>query len=138
MKTLLSLYKKYKEMIDYLVCGVLTTVVSFLFYLLFTRVLGYEPAIANIAKWVSGVLFAFFVNKLFVFNSPFASFKETFKEFVTFVTGRVLSGVIDEGIVIVGCNILHINDLIVQLISFVFVIVANYIISKFFVFKKKD
>ncbi|MDO4198471.1 MAG: GtrA family protein, partial [Erysipelotrichaceae bacterium] len=125
METILNLYKKYKEVVDYIFFGFLTTVFSLAFYLLFTRILGFTPAAANIAKWVSGVLFAFVVNKLFVFNSKSTELKTVFREFTTFVGGRVLSGVIDELIVIIGCNVLGINDLIVQLFDFVFVIVAN-------------
>lgn len=137
METIKNLYLKYREAIDYIFFGVLTTVVSLVFYLIFTRILGFSPAVSNIAKWVSGVLFAFVVNKLFVFRSKTKDLKNVSREFVTFVGGRVISGVIDELIVIVGCNVLGINDLVVQFFDFIFVIIANYLISKFLVFKKK-
>lgn len=137
METIKKLYFKYREAIDYIFFGVLTTVVSLVFYLIFSRMMGFTPAVANIAKWVSGVLFAFVVNKLFVFRSKTKDVKTVSREFVTFVSGRVISGVIDELIVIVGVNMLGINDLIVQFFDFIFVIVANYLISKFFVFKNK-
>lgn len=137
MEIIKKLYLKYKEAVDYIFFGVLTTIVSLIFYLAFTRVLGFEPAVANIAKWVSGVLFAFVVNKLFVFKSLAKDVKTVTREFTTFVGGRVISGFIDELIVIVGCNLLGINDLIVQFFDFIFVIVANYLISKFLVFRNK-
>ena len=63
-----DLWKKYREFILYLFFGGLTTLVSILSYAFCERVLGLDPLVANIISWVIAVLFAFFVNKAFVFE----------------------------------------------------------------------
>lgn len=131
-------YMKYKEIINYLIFGVLTTVVSLLVYYIsvFTFLNpdnAIELQIANIISWIAGVLFAYFTNRKFVFES-----KETdkLKEAGKFFLARVVTLVIDMLIMGVGVTTLHLNDKIMKLISQVVIIVSNYIFSKLFVFKK--
>lgn len=131
-------YMKYKEIINYLIFGVLTTVVSLLVYYIsvFTFLNpdnAIELQIANIISWIAGVLFAYFTNRKFVFES-----KETdkLKEAGKFFLARVVTLVIDMLIMWVGVTTLHLNDKIMKLISQVVIIVSNYIFSKLFVFKK--
>ena len=74
MKKLLELYRKHEEIINYLIVGVCTTIVSFLSYLICTRTFldvenPIQLQIANIIKWVSGVVFGYFTNRRFVFKS---------------------------------------------------------------------
>ena len=74
MKKLWATYKKHEEIINYLIVGVCTTIFSLIFYFASTRTFldpnnPFELQIANIIKWVSGVLFAYVTNKIFVFKS---------------------------------------------------------------------
>ena len=138
MDRIKEIYMKYKEIINYLIFGVLTTVVSLLVYYIsvFTFLNpdnAIELQIANIISWIAGVLFAYFTNRKFVFES-----KETdkLKEAGKFFLARVVTLVIDMLIMGVGVTTLHLNDKIMKLISQVVIIVSNYIFSKLFVFKK--
>lgn len=128
-----------KEVIMYLIFGVLTTVVSLLVYCgcIYTF-LNPENAvqlqIANIISWIAGVAFAYITNRKFVFESNESN---QLKEISKFVTSRLATLFLDMIIMFIGVTCLHGNDKIVKLISQVLVIIGNYIFSKLFVFKKQ-
>ena len=138
MEKIKELYEKYKEVINYLIFGVLTTVVSLIVYYVcvYTFLNPENPIqlqIANILQWIAGVLFAYFTNRKYVFESKE---KNKVKEASKFVLARLTTLIMDMIIMWLGVTILHGNDKIIKLISQVVVIVANYIFSKLFVFKK--
>lgn len=135
---MLKLYRRYQEIINYLIFGVLTTVVSLITYYVLTIIildpkLNLELQIANILSWCIGVLFAYFTNRKFVFNSTNQNKK---KEFFTFVSARISTLILDMLVMFIGVSLLYFNDKIVKLISQVLVIIGNYILSKIIVFKK--
>lgn len=138
MENIKKLFNKYREIIMYLIFGVLTTVVSLLaYYLLVYTVLNpnnaLELQIANIISWIAGVTFAYFTNRSVVFQSKN---QNKLKEAGSFVLARIVTLVIDMAIMFVGVTLLHGNDKILKIISQVVVIVSNYVFSKLFVFKK--
>ena len=128
-----------KEVIMYLIFGVLTTVVSLIvYYALIFTILNPENAIqlqiANIISWIAGVAFAYVTNRKFVFESKE---KNKLKELSKFVSSRLVTLFLDMFIMFIGVTCLKGNDKIVKLISQVLVIIENYVFSKLFVFKKK-
>lgn len=128
-----------KEVIMYLIFGVLTTIVSLLvYYGCIYTFLNPENAvqlqIANIISWIAGVAFAYITNRKFVFESNESN---QLKEISKFVTSRLATLFLDMIIMFIGVTCLHGNDKIVKLISQVLVIIGNYIFSKLFVFKKQ-
>lgn len=138
MKKIIELYKKYQEIINYLIVGVLTTVVSLVtYYVCVLTVFNPEDAlelqIANITSWVCAVLFAYITNKIFVFKSKN---KNILKEILSFVSARVLTLILDMLIMFVMVTSLGINDKISKLVVQVVVTILNYVFSKIFVFKK--
>ena len=135
-----ELFNKYKEIIMYLIFGVLTTVISLIVYYALTYTIlnpnnSIYLQIANILSWIAGVLFAYFTNRKYVFESKN---ENKLKEFISFVGARVTTLILDMLIMGVGVSLLHGNDKILKLISQVLVIVGNYILSKLIVFKKKN
>lgn len=130
-----NLYKKYEEIIKYLLFGVLTTLVSILSYALFTRLFNINYLISNVLSWILAVLFAFITNKLYVFKSE-TNNKDLLKEIIKFFEFRILSLLIELVIMYLFVDILKLNDMIVKIIAQVIVIVLNYVFSKVFVFKK--
>lgn len=139
IKKAIEIYKKYEEIWNYLVVGGLTTLVSLLAYIIVTRT-GLldvndpiQLQIANIVKWVAGVLFAYFTNRKFVFKSKNGN---KLKEFINFTSSRVITLFLDMAIMGIMVSWLGIIDLIALIVSQVAVTVGNYILSKFFVFKK--
>jgi len=139
MKKLIELFKKYSEVIRYLVVGVLTTIVSLVTYYIcvFTVLdpkIALELQIANIISWICSVAFAYITNRIFVFKSKS---KRLFKEITSFVSSRVVTLLLDMGIMFLMVTLLNINDKISKIIVQVIVIILNYLLSKMFVFKKK-
>lgn len=139
MEKIKELYKKYKEIINYLIFGVLTTVVSLIvYYVAVYTFLNPENAvqlqIANILSWIAGVTFAYFTNRKYVFDSKE---QNRLKEAGKFVMTRVVTLLMDMVIMWLGVTVLCFNDKIMKLISQVVIIISNYVFSKLFVFKKK-
>ena len=136
---ILEIYKKYKEIINYLIVGGLTTVLSLGVY--YGAVLTFlnpdneiQLQIANILSWTAGVIFAYFTNRIFVFESKE---KNKIKEAGKFVSSRIITLFMDMAIMAIGVSLLKFNDKIVKLFSQVIITVSNYIFSKLFVFTKK-
>lgn len=136
----LELYKKYKEIINYLIFGALTTVVSLgTYYLSVFTFLdannAVELQIANVLSWIAAVTFAYFTNRKYVFesNNP-----NKLKEAVKFFTSRLVTLLLDMFIMFLGVTVLQFNDKIIKMISQILVVLANYIFSKLFVFKKTN
>lgn len=130
-------YNKYQEIINYLIVGVLTTIVSLsTYYLLVIFLLNPEKPlelqIANIISWISAVTFAYFTNRKYVFKSK----NKKIKEATSFVSSRIASLLLDMLLMFIFVTLLNINDKIAKLIVQVFITVTNYILSKLFVFKK--
>ena len=130
------LLEKYREIISYLFFGVLTTLVNFVVYLPVYNILGMSASVSNMIAWVAAVVFAYFVNKIFVFRSLDWSRKTVIPELTKFVTARVLSGVLETGILLVTVDILGWNGNIWKFVTQVLVVISNYVFSKLIVFRK--
>ena len=134
-----ELYIKYKEIINYLIIGGLTTVVSLgTYYALVLTVLNPENPVqlqaANVISWIVAVTFAYVTNRRFVFESKN---KSVLKEATGFFIARLSTLLLDMGIMFVTVTLLHGNDKIMKLMVQVIVTVVNYIFSKFIVFRKE-
>ena len=137
MKKYWEIYKKHEEIINYLIVGVLTTIVSLIFYYISTRTFldpsnPFQLQIANMIKWITGVLFAYVTNRIFVFKSKR---RDIGKEFVQFTSSRVATLFLDMAVMALLVTKMGMNDLVATLISLVLVTIGNYILSKIFVFK---
>ena len=126
-----------RETITYLIFGVLTTAINYGIYHLMDKFTELEPVVYNIVAWTVAVIFAFFTNKLFVFESK--SFKSTvvFREFLTFVSARIISLLLEEAFLALTVKVMGIHELIAKVIISVIVVIVNYFASKFLVFRKK-
>lgn len=124
-----------KETCLYLIFGVITTLINITIYE-FSRYANIDYKSATIIAWLVAVVFAFITNKLFVFKSKSFKLSILMKEFISFIVARLTSGLFDLLFMIVAVDYLFINDTISKLISNIFVVVINYLLSKMIVFKK--
>lgn len=123
-----------KEIMLYGVFGVLTTIVNLVVFWILESVLNWNENISNIIAIIISILFAYFTNRIWVFNSKAANYKEKFNEFIRFISGRCVTMIIE----FVGCFLLFktpIPTMISKLAITVIVIILNFFISKFFAFK---
>ena len=139
IKKVWNLYKKYDEMINYLIVGGLTTVVSlgtyyFCVYTFLNPNNAFQLQIANIISWISCVTFAYFTNRIFVFKSKRT---DKLKVAISFYGSRIATLLLEMGIMFVFVTILHFNDKIIKLVAQVVITILNYVLSKLLIFKKK-
>ncbi len=134
-----KLIVKYKEIILYIFFGALTTFVNMGVFGALSYVINDDGAVwyINLIAWAVAVVFAFVVNKWFVFGSKTTEKKALGKEFLSFTGARVLSLLPEEIILVVFVTWLGLNEMVFKLIAQVIVLVMNYIFSKFIIFKKK-
>ena len=131
-----------REIMMYLIFGVLTTIVSWLSYALFVH-LGIDINISNALSWVCGVLFAFVTNKWFVFMSRTVTVKALLYELGSFFSARIVTGVI--AIVLfpilyaIGLNqsLFNTDGFIAKLVTSAIEIILNWVFSKYIVFRRK-
>ena len=131
--------KKNKEIINYLIVGVLTTFISIgVYYILTITILDpnneFELQIANVISWIIAIIFAYITNRKYVFESKN---KNIFSELIKFSSSRITTLLIEMIYMYITVSILHFNDKIMKIIAQIIVIILNYVFSKIFVFKKE-
>lgn len=143
MQKIKELYLKYKEIINYLIFGVLTTVVSLATkYLLLFTILDASNAIqlqiAVVTSWITACLFAYITNRIWVFESKS---KEIIKEMAKFFAARLATLGMEMLIMFIFVTVLGLNTdmwvVVWTLVSQVVIIIGNYVLSKLIVFKDK-
>ena len=137
IQRILSLIRSHKDVVVYIVFGVLTTLVNYAVYFPLYNFAQLSATLCNCMAWVVAVIFAFLTNKPFVFNSYDWSSKTVIPEFLKFVGCRLLSGIIESVIILIFVDLLKFNGNLWKIITGVLVIVLNYIGSKLLVFRNK-
>lgn len=139
IQSLLNSNKKIKELLLYILFGVLTTAVNYIVFAFFRELILTQNSnthllISNLIAWVLSVLFAFVTNRKYVFENDSNSI---LKQLILFFAARILSFVLfDQLSLLLMVKWLNINQYIAKLISNVFVVVFNFIASKLVIFKK--
>ena len=129
-------YHKFKGQLLYLFFGVLTTLVNLVvFYLLTERPCQINVTAGNVISIMLAILFAYVTNKIWVFSSKTKGFRELSAEFFRFVGGRMSTMVIEVGGVYLIYNVMGQPKMAAKLVTQVIVIIGNYFISKFLVFR---
>lgn len=138
----LKYYKKYDEIINYLIFGVLTTVVTIITYAIFTNTFlssksALDIQIANVLSWIIAVTFAYLTNRKYVFKSK-AQGSKRIKEIINFFLARISSLIVEMLFMYVTVTVLSYNDFICKIITQAIVIIFNYVCSKLIIFKKEE
>jgi len=133
IKTLIEKIIK-KESFRYLFFGGLTTLISIVIYSV-CILAGLSVAISNTISTIIAISFAFCVNKIWVFESRDLSAKTTRKELVRFVAGRGAAYVIETTLLVLMVDVMNLHPILSKNFTQVVVIVLNYLVSKFLVFR---
>ncbi|MBR3738454.1 MAG: GtrA family protein [Eubacterium sp.] len=148
--------KNKKEIVMYIVFGLLTTLVGWGTYIVFENALKLSVFWSNLLSWICAVSFAYITNKLWVFESKSFDLKILFKEIPAFLASRGITGVFEIVFVPLlakwgfdnpffrlaqGMNIkadVFFTEGIYSKISVaIIVVILNYVFSKLIVFKKE-
>lgn len=132
-----QLFIKYKTIILYGVFGVMTTLINWATFYLLYDLSGVPNVPSVIVAWIIAVIFAFFANKLWVFESKSFKSAVVFKEFYKFISTRLLTGGLDVLIMFLAVNLGGLNANLWKIISNVIVIILNFVFGKL-IFVKKD
>lgn len=131
------MYRKYEEGINYLIFGFLAFVLNYGLYYLFDNVLGMHYMVATVLSWVLTVVFAYWTNRTFVFKSKNKDAQSLLEEFLSFIGARVATELLEMGLMFLMVGCAGLNEMISKFVCQVLVIVANYFLSKLWIFKEK-
>ena len=134
---IIDLLKKYKSIILYVIFGILTTVINVVAYYVSYNLLHIINITSTIIAWFLAVVFAFVVNKQWVFESPSWRKDVFWQEIRDFFACRILTGLLDVGIMYVAVDLMSWNSEAWKLASNLLIIILNYVASKLIIFKKK-
>lgn len=153
-----------REIITYIIFGVLTTAVNLVTFYIFKKIfisIGWEGVFnkllgsagrdkalellgsgtdyldATVIAWTVAVIFAFVTNKLIVFESKSWKPAVAGKEFVGFIGARLFSLLVELVFMFVMVTLLKWNDFVAKFIVQVIVVILNYVFSKLLIFKNK-
>ena len=153
-----------REIITYIIFGVLTTAVNLVTFYIFKKIFisigwegvfnkllgsaGWDKALellgsgtdyldATVIAWTVAVIFAFVTNKLIVFESKSWKPAVAGKEFVGFIGARLFSLLVELVFMFVMVSLLKWNDFVAKFIVQVIVVILNYVFSKLLIFKNK-
>lgn len=135
MKKIIDLYKKYSEIINYLIFGILTTLVNFIAYFMCRKIFHIVYMLSKAISWIIAVLFAYITNRKFVFESKSDNL---LKEIYQFYKYRIFSLGIELLLMYIFVEVFGIDDMIANIPVTFIVVIINYFFSKLFVFNKKE
>ena len=151
-----SFFKKNKEIITYIIFGLLTTLVGWGTYAVFVNMLSMKVFWGNLLSWVCAVAFAYVTNKLWVFESKSWNAKLVLKEAGSFFASRGATGVLEIVFVPIlvklsfdnlfytvfekmhiSFGILFTEGIYSKIVVSFIIVILNYVFSKLIVFKNK-
>lgn len=160
IKAYLESHQKEYELLRYLIAGGLTTVLSMVISYGVCFLLADRPpmegnpilwviacinaatpsqvSIANTLSWIIAVLFAFWINRVMVFQVKEGGAGQIGKELIQFAGGRLVSFFVFEQGLMLLLKWIGVSNFVNRIVVLVFVMVFNYVISKFWIFKKAN
>lgn len=133
-----------KETVTYLIFGALTTAVSFatagIAKFLLERAACTDSVVGTVStviSWICAVTFAYVTNRLWVFHSHASGFRAIALEAASFYGGRVSTLLAETFMMWLGYSVIGVNYWITKITANIVVLILNYIISKFIIFRKK-
>ncbi len=127
---------KGSETVLYLFFGVCTTAINIVAYFCLYNVLKIGNVASVAIAWLLSVAFAFVTNKIYVFKSLSTDKSVLYREAVMFLASRGLSGAIDMIIMYITVDVMCMNAAVCKIAANVFVLIANYIMSKLYIFRQ--
>ena len=123
--------------IRYILVGITTTLINIGIYhgLL---LLGVDYKISNVFAVVLCKIYGYAANKLIVFQSHCRNSRELLAEIGKYVLARGFSGLVDYFGLILAVEVLGLDEVISKYIIQAIVIIMNYVLGKFIVFRRKD
>ena len=133
----LELIRKHQRSILYVLFGAVTTLVNYGVYYPLYNSTNLSATVINVIAWSVSVVVAFMTNKPFVFCSHSWAASVVCPEFIKFVSSRLASGLLETGFLFLTVDLLNGNGNVWKVAVSIFVLILNYLTSRFLVFKRK-
>lgn len=121
----------------YLLFGVLTTVINIIAYYLCYEIFGITNIHSTVISWLISVIFAFITNKRYVFTGTKCDVQTITSEFIRFCACRIATGFVEVAIMYIFVDLLLYSGMMMKIIANIAVVILNYTVSKFIIFKNK-
>ena len=125
-----------RETVTYIIAGVLTTLVNFVASFLGYDCLHWNENLVTAMAWVVAVIFAYVINKYWVFLEKKEAAAGEAVKFGKFIAGRLFTLAVEWFGIFLFVTTWKVAFWPVKLVLAVIVTVLNYLISKLFVFIK--
>lgn len=137
MNNIVDLFKKYREQIMYVLVGGITTFVSLGLKFILDRFFGIIGGLSVAIAEPTAMVVAYVMNKIWVFRTKCKDFKDLVREAISFFSTRIFTIFLSGIISIIFVDILHFNNMIVQVVASVVVVILNYVFAKLIIFKEE-
>lgn len=127
---------KVMKLFKYAIFGILTTIINVYTFKVCID-FGVLYQIALVIAFILAIVFAYFTNRNLVFGSKAESLQEQLYEFFKFLISRISTLGVEFIGMFVLYDLLRYNIIYSKLFLNVVVIVLNYLLSQFFIFKQK-
>ena len=136
MEGLYAVMSVQREILIYIACGVIAASLNlFMFYVL-DNIVQMHYLKATAVAWMCSTTFAFFTNKFIVFHDYDITISILVREIFTFLSSRGISGFMDFAGMYILVSCLDIRHDIAKITVLCLIVITNYILSKYWVFKK--
>ena len=135
-KFIRDFYYKHESVMLYLIVGAMTTAVSIITQYI-PAFFGLPTEVNTAISWICAVTFAFFTNKVWVFKDEARETADWIRQALSFYGARLATLFMELGFMVLTVRILAQNEYIMKIIAQIFILIVNYILSKFLIFKKK-
>ena len=122
------------ETVRYIIAGVATTAVNLIVFFLLRNVVGLNLNTSNFIAILLAIIFAYVVNKCFVFQAKTSSAEQFVQEAMNFFGARLLTMFLEMIGVVLFIEVFHVQEMISKIIVQIFILACNYIFSKLFIF----
>lgn len=135
-KPIRDFYYKHESALLYIIVGGLTTLVSIAAQYI-PAYFGLPTRVNTTISWICAVTFAFFTNKVWVFKDKSYSRSDWLRQASGFYGARLVTYFLELGFMVLTVDVLHYSEYIMKLIAQIFILIVNYLFSKFVIFRKK-
>ena len=117
----------------YTAVGIVTTILNYAAYFILLCITDQSVIISNVMAWGIAVTFSYIMNRKFVFIS---NNHRIIPEFLSFLSGRVLTGFIETLIIAVLINSAGMPNAPVKISASILAAALNYFVSRYCVFSQ--
>lgn len=133
---LVNFFRAHKAFIIYIFWGGVATLVNIATFMFWIK-MGWHYQMGNIIAWFLAVLVTYLSNKLLVFKTKYGNFSQLLRELFSFLCVRLFALLLDMVIIWLGMKVLHYNSFVVKVFDNVVVGIANYLVSRWYIFADK-